>query len=155
MLLIDEALATGDRSFQKRSEARIRELRKHAGTVFLVSHSNKSIRDTCDRVLWLERGELRMDGPTEEVLAGVRGVHRRPGQVEGEAQTAGQVAARAGQGASSLVRPAGLALPHPHRAPRAAMARGALMVVRLRTRTRDPVHVIRTRDPYPTVPYDY
>ncbi|MET8815147.1 ABC transporter ATP-binding protein [Streptomyces sp. NPDC004549] len=68
VLLIDEALATGDRSFQKRSEARIRELRKHAGTVFLVSHNNKSIRDTCERVLWLERGELRMDGPTEEVL---------------------------------------------------------------------------------------
>jgi teichoic acid transport system ATP-binding protein len=68
VLLVDEALATGDRSFQKRSEARIRELRKHAGTVFLVSHNNKSIRDTCDRVLWLERGELRMDGPTEEVL---------------------------------------------------------------------------------------
>ncbi|MFJ4818712.1 ABC transporter ATP-binding protein [Streptomyces sp. NPDC088801] len=68
VLLIDEALATGDRSFQKRSEQRIRELRKHAGTVFLVSHNNKSIRDTCDRVLWLERGELRMDGPTEDVL---------------------------------------------------------------------------------------
>ncbi|MEV3860473.1 ABC transporter ATP-binding protein [Streptomyces sp. NPDC050095] len=68
VLLIDEALATGDRAFQKRSEERIRELRKRAGTVFLVSHSNKSIRDTCDRVLWLERGELRMDGPTEEVL---------------------------------------------------------------------------------------
>ncbi|MDW4907052.1 ABC transporter ATP-binding protein, partial [Streptomyces sp. ADMS] len=61
VLMIDEALATGDRSFQKRSEDRIRELRKHAGTVFLVSHNNKSIRDTCDRVLWLERGELRMD----------------------------------------------------------------------------------------------
>ncbi|QTD98881.1 ABC transporter ATP-binding protein [Streptomyces cyanogenus] len=68
VLLIDEALATGDRSFQKRSEARIRELRQHAGTVFLVSHNNKSIRDTCERVLWLERGELRMDGPTEEVM---------------------------------------------------------------------------------------
>ena len=68
VLLIDEALATGDRSFQKRSEQRIRELGKHAGTVFLVSHNNKSIRDTCERVLWLERGELRMDGPTGEVL---------------------------------------------------------------------------------------
>ncbi|WP_376729771.1 ABC transporter ATP-binding protein [Streptomyces nigra] len=68
VLLIDEALATGDRSFQKRSEARIRELRKRAGTVFLVSHNNKSIRDTCERVLWLERGELRLDGPTDEVL---------------------------------------------------------------------------------------
>nr|WP_307790734.1 ABC transporter ATP-binding protein [Streptomyces actuosus] len=68
VLLIDEALATGDARFQKRSEERIRELRKEAGTVFLVSHSNASIRDTCERVLWLERGELRMDGPTDEVL---------------------------------------------------------------------------------------
>ncbi|MGW7220566.1 ABC transporter ATP-binding protein [Streptomyces sp. NPDC054826] len=68
VLLIDEALATGDRSFRKRSEARIRELREQAGTVFLVSHNNKTIRDTCDRALWLERGELRMDGPTEDVL---------------------------------------------------------------------------------------
>ncbi|WP_431961905.1 ABC transporter ATP-binding protein [Actinacidiphila sp. bgisy160] len=68
VLMIDEALATGDNRFRKRSEARIRELRKEAGTVFLVSHNNKSIRDTCDRVLWLEKGELRMDGPTDEVL---------------------------------------------------------------------------------------
>ncbi|MFF4470485.1 ABC transporter ATP-binding protein [Streptomyces sp. NPDC001599] len=68
VLMIDEALATGDRKFQTRSEERIRELKKEAGTVFLVSHNNKSIRDTCNRVLWLERGELRMDGPTDEVL---------------------------------------------------------------------------------------
>ncbi|MFC4866503.1 MULTISPECIES: ABC transporter ATP-binding protein [Streptomonospora] len=68
VLMIDEALATGDRKFRRRSEARIRELRGEAGTVFLVSHSNKSIRDTCDRVLWLESGSLVMDGPTEEVL---------------------------------------------------------------------------------------
>ncbi|WP_073947885.1 ABC transporter ATP-binding protein, partial [Streptomyces kebangsaanensis] len=44
VLMIDEALATGDRKFQMRSEARIRELREEAGTVFLVSHNNKSIR---------------------------------------------------------------------------------------------------------------
>ncbi|MDT0306562.1 ABC transporter ATP-binding protein [Streptomyces sp. DSM 44917] len=68
VLMIDEALATGDKKFQRRSEARIRELRSEAGTVFLVSHNNKSIRDTCDRVLWLEKGELIMDGPTEQVL---------------------------------------------------------------------------------------
>jgi len=68
VLMIDEALATGDLRFRKRSEARLRELRKEAGTVFLVSHTNKSIRDTCDRVLWLEKGELVMDGPTDDVL---------------------------------------------------------------------------------------
>ncbi|SHN30973.1 ABC transporter ATP-binding protein [Actinacidiphila paucisporea] len=68
VLMIDEALATGDRAFQRRSEERIRELRKEAGTVFLVSHNNNSIRDTCDRVVWLEKGELLMDGPTDEVI---------------------------------------------------------------------------------------
>ncbi|WP_327292006.1 ABC transporter ATP-binding protein [Streptomyces sp. NBC_01198] len=68
VLMIDEALATGDRAFQRRSEERIRELRKEAGTVFLVSHNNNSIRDTCDRVLWLEKGELLMDGPTDTVI---------------------------------------------------------------------------------------
>lgn len=68
VLMIDEALATGDPRFRKRSERRIKQLRKEAGTVFLVSHNNKSIRTTCNRVLWLEHGELRMDGPTDEVL---------------------------------------------------------------------------------------
>jgi teichoic acid transport system ATP-binding protein len=68
VLMIDEALATGDRDFQRRSEERIRELRKEAGTVFLVSHNNTSIRDTCDRVLWLEKGKLLMDGPTDTVI---------------------------------------------------------------------------------------
>jgi teichoic acid transport system ATP-binding protein len=68
VLMIDEALATGDKKFQRRSEQRVRELREEAGTVFLVSHNNKSIRDTCERTLWLEKGELVHDGPTEEVL---------------------------------------------------------------------------------------
>ncbi|GGR92482.1 ABC transporter ATP-binding protein [Micromonospora fulviviridis] len=67
VLLIDEALATGDRKFRARSEQRVRELRDSAGTVFLVSHSISSIRDTCERTIWLESGVLRMDGPTDEV----------------------------------------------------------------------------------------
>ncbi len=68
VLLIDEALATGDQKFQKRSEARIRELRGEAGTVFLVSHNNGAIRDTCERTIWIEKGELIMDGETDEVV---------------------------------------------------------------------------------------
>ncbi|MET3987698.1 ABC transporter ATP-binding protein [Streptomyces sp. PvR034] len=67
VLMIDEALATGDASFQRRSQKRIEELRRTAGTVFLVSHGIGTIRETCDRVLWLEHGVLRMDGPTQEV----------------------------------------------------------------------------------------
>jgi teichoic acid transport system ATP-binding protein len=68
VLLIDEALATGDRKFQKQSERRIAELREKAGTIVLVSHNAKSIRDVCERTIWLEDGKILMDGETEEVL---------------------------------------------------------------------------------------
>ncbi|MFY1637368.1 ABC transporter ATP-binding protein [Solwaraspora sp. WMMB335] len=68
VLMIDEALATGDARFQRRSEDRVRELREQAGTVFLVSHNNKSVLDTCERSIWLESGVIRMDGPSPEVV---------------------------------------------------------------------------------------
>jgi teichoic acid transport system ATP-binding protein len=68
VLLIDEALATGDASFRRKSEARIRELCEQAGTIFLVSHGLQVIRDTCNRVLWLEKGTVVMDGPTHDVV---------------------------------------------------------------------------------------
>ena len=69
ILIVDEALAVGDKNFRNRSEARIREIRDNAGTVFLVSHSMQSIRDTCNRVIWLNKGVLEMDGDPEEVIA--------------------------------------------------------------------------------------
>jgi teichoic acid transport system ATP-binding protein len=69
ILIVDEALGVGDRDFRKRSEDRIREIRDAAGTVFLVSHSMKSIRDTCDRVIWIHKGDLMMDGDPDEVIA--------------------------------------------------------------------------------------
>lgn len=69
VLLIDEALAVGDKEFREKSEQRIREMREHAGTVFLVSHSMQSIRSTCDRVIWIDHGELKMDGEPNEVIA--------------------------------------------------------------------------------------
>ncbi|XTZ16626.1 ABC transporter ATP-binding protein [Micromonospora echinospora] len=69
VLLIDEALATGDRRFRRRSEQRVRELRAGAGTVFLVSHQIGTIRETCERTIWLESGVIRADGPTADVVA--------------------------------------------------------------------------------------
>jgi teichoic acid transport system ATP-binding protein len=77
VLLIDEALATGDATFQRRSQQRIAELRKEAGTVFLVSHSNSAITTTCDRALWLESGTLRMDGPAKEVVAAYEAFNKK------------------------------------------------------------------------------
>jgi teichoic acid transport system ATP-binding protein len=68
ILLVDEALAVGDKAFRQKSEQRIRDLRDHAGTVFLVSHSMTSILDTCTRVLWIDHGNLKMDGDPKEVV---------------------------------------------------------------------------------------
>jgi teichoic acid transport system ATP-binding protein len=68
VLLVDEALATGDSRFRRRSEERVRELLSGAGTVFLVSHSVGTIVETCSRSIWLESGTIRMDGPTGEVV---------------------------------------------------------------------------------------
>lgn len=75
ILMIDEALATGDAEFRRRSEARIKELRRQAGTVFLVSHSLGTVRETCNRALWLEGGQLLMDGPTSEVISAYEAVY--------------------------------------------------------------------------------
>jgi teichoic acid transport system ATP-binding protein len=69
VLLIDEALATGDRHFRQRSRQRMRELREGAGTLFLVSHSLDVIAESCNRVIWVDRGRIRMAGDPESVIA--------------------------------------------------------------------------------------
>jgi teichoic acid transport system ATP-binding protein len=68
VLLIDEALAVGDAEFRRKSERRIAKLREEAGTVVLVSHSLGAILDSCNRCIWLDKGQIRMDGGVEEVL---------------------------------------------------------------------------------------
>ncbi|MFF0269346.1 ABC transporter ATP-binding protein [Kribbella sp. NPDC004536] len=68
ILLVDEALATGDAEFRVRSERKIKELRDQAGTVFLVSHSLEVVQETCNRALWLDAGVLKLDGPVDEVV---------------------------------------------------------------------------------------
>ncbi|WP_018656001.1 ABC transporter ATP-binding protein [Actinomadura flavalba] len=68
VMLIDEALATGDAKFKKRSKAKIDELRQDAGAVFLVAHNLDVIEETCNRVIWLDDGRMKMDGDPETVL---------------------------------------------------------------------------------------
>ncbi|MGI8330233.1 ABC transporter ATP-binding protein [Actinomadura scrupuli] len=69
VLLIDEALATGDAQFKVKSQKRIEELRKEAGAVFLVAHQLDVVKETCDRVIWIDDGQMIMDGDAEEVVA--------------------------------------------------------------------------------------
>jgi teichoic acid transport system ATP-binding protein len=62
VLLVDEALATGDAEFRVKSHARIDELRRDAGTVFLVAHNLEEVEQTCNRVIWMERGQMITQG---------------------------------------------------------------------------------------------
>lgn len=68
ILLIDEALSTGDGEFVKRSSQRIQELRDDADTIFLVSHSMGAIRSACNRVLWLDEGRIMADGHPDDII---------------------------------------------------------------------------------------
>ena len=67
ILMIDEALATGDAGFRAKSKAKMDEVRESAGTVFLVSHSLATIQAMCTRVMWIHEGKLVMDGRPKEV----------------------------------------------------------------------------------------
>ena len=67
ILMIDEALSTGDAGFRAKSKAKMDEIRESAGTVFLVSHSLATIQSMCTMVLWIHEGKLVMDGDPKEV----------------------------------------------------------------------------------------
>ena len=74
VLLIDEALATGDKRLpQAQRAAGPGAARGAPARCSWSATSISSIRDTCERTIWLESGVLRMDGPTDEVVARVRG----------------------------------------------------------------------------------
>ena len=87
ILLIDEALATGDVHFRVRSEQRILQLREEANTVFLVSHDIGSVLETCNRGIWLDRGQIRMDGPVAEVAEAYESAARSGGTKAAQAVT--------------------------------------------------------------------
>ena len=67
ILLIDEALSTGDAAFKERSENKMTQLRQNAGTVFIVNHAAQVIEEMCTRALWLMDGVLIGDGPGPEI----------------------------------------------------------------------------------------
>ena len=67
ILIVDEILAVGDFLFQQKCEKRISELMAGGTTVLIVSHAIEQIERLCSRVLWLEKGHLKMDGATSAV----------------------------------------------------------------------------------------
>lgn len=67
ILLIDEALNTGDAQFKDRSKKRMEQVTSQAGTVFVVSHSLNTITSTCNRAFWIDKGDFIMDGSPKDV----------------------------------------------------------------------------------------
>lgn len=72
ILLIDEALGTGDAAFAARSKRTIDQLREKAGTIFLVSHAAQTIEEMCTRAVWLHEGQTILDGPAVETARAYR-----------------------------------------------------------------------------------
>ncbi|MFH0907133.1 MAG: ABC transporter ATP-binding protein [bacterium] len=69
ILIMDEALSVGDSAFQAKCMERIMEFKRAGKTLLFVSHSANQVQYLCDRVIWLEHGKMKMEGPTAEVLA--------------------------------------------------------------------------------------
>jgi ABC-type polysaccharide/polyol phosphate transport system ATPase subunit len=72
ILIIDEALSTGDAKFKEKSLNRIKELRSSDRALILVSHALATIEDVCNEVIWLNKGTLMVRGNPSEVIAQYR-----------------------------------------------------------------------------------
>lgn len=82
VLMVDEVLSVGDEAFGHRCLRRIEEMLAEGKTLLLVSHSLGLIEEVCDRAIWLEKGELRVDGHPRRVIDAYR---ESVAKAEGEA----------------------------------------------------------------------
>jgi len=73
--VFDEVLAVVDGDFQARCLAEIAGLHAAGRTVIFVSHSLDQVAEVCDRVMWLDRGEVQQVGPSDEVLSAYARIH--------------------------------------------------------------------------------
>ena len=74
ILIVDEILSVGDFLFQEKCEKRINELMEGGTTIVIVSHSIDQIERLCDRVMWIEKGNLKMLGETSEVCQAYKNI---------------------------------------------------------------------------------
>jgi lipopolysaccharide transport system ATP-binding protein len=68
ILVVDEVLAVGDAAFQKKCLATMENLRARARTVLFVSHNLAAVENLCQRCIWIDGGQVRMDGETRDVI---------------------------------------------------------------------------------------
>ena len=68
IILVDEILAVGDAEFQQKGMLRLLDLHERGATMLLVTHELTTARYLCDRLVWIESGRIRADGPSAEVF---------------------------------------------------------------------------------------
>ncbi|MCY3813755.1 MAG: ABC transporter ATP-binding protein [Gammaproteobacteria bacterium] len=81
VLLVDEVLAVGDQEFRLKSQQAMAEILASDHTVVLVSHNTGVVQRFCERAIWLDRGRIRADGASEEVVSAYRLASADGGQV--------------------------------------------------------------------------
>lgn len=67
ILILDEVLSVGDYKFQEKSFNRTQEILNSGATVMFVSHSVEQVKKICNKALWLENGQMKMFGDSEQV----------------------------------------------------------------------------------------
>ncbi len=104
ILIVDEALSVGDSYFQHKSFDRIRQFRKEGTTLLIVSHDRQSIQSVCDRAILLNKGNLVMEGPPEEVMDyyGAMMAEREQNTIRQERLDNGKVRTISGTGEASI-----------------------------------------------------
>jgi lipopolysaccharide transport system ATP-binding protein len=76
ILLVDEVLGVGDAEFREKSASAMRQKIRSNRTVVLVSHDPRTIRNLCDRAVWIEKGCTRLEGDPDSVLAAYSGTQK-------------------------------------------------------------------------------
>ena len=68
VLLVDEVLSAGDANFQKKARARMMGIMDSAKILVLVLHDMNTIKEVCNRVIWLEKGQIMADGDPDKIV---------------------------------------------------------------------------------------
>ena len=68
ILIIDEVLAVGDAAFQRKCLGKMESFAQKGRTVLFVSHNMEAVSNLCSRVIWMQNGQVHLDGPSDEVV---------------------------------------------------------------------------------------
>ena len=84
VLLIDEVLSVGDESFQRKCAQKIEQFRRDGRTIVFVSHGLSQVEQLCETVAWIDKGDLKMVGPSGDVISAYSGQSHNAVRMEGE-----------------------------------------------------------------------